>query len=443
MCPKYYFHRFVHHYILNNPLSTVIQVNNLSKQYRLGMVGTGSLAHDINRAWHRIIGNEDPYIKIGQATHQNIGHDNPYSWALKEVSFNIKQGEVLGIIGNNGAGKSTLLKILSRITSPTSGSVKIKGTVASLLEVGTGFHPELSGRDNIFLNGAILGMGKSEIKARLEEIVDFSEVGPYIDTPVKRYSSGMYMRLAFAVAAHLNSDILIVDEVLAVGDASFQKKCMRKMSDVSNQQGKTILFVSHNLSSMQKLCTYGIWLNRGRLEYSNTINAVIEHYVMNDKKQARHQFEEQPELDAFLLEAEIRDSNDQPISSIPIGRKWKIALKYKVHKPISNFVSAIGIVSMYDVSIKTAWQKPLDVSQGIYEAIFEEHLIDYAMGQYKISIGLSHEKKVIQYSEHILSLTISSAIDSLDESVLVTENQTGFILNPMRMGTKRVTPIRF
>lgn len=424
-------------------MSTVIQINHLSKQYRLGMVGTGSLAHDINRVWHRLIGNEDPYLKIGNAAHQPMGPKSQYSWALRDVNFNIQQGEVLGIIGNNGAGKSTLLKILSRITSPSSGSVKIKGTVASLLEVGTGFHPELSGRDNIFLNGAILGMSKADIKARLDEIVDFSEVGRYIDTPVKRYSSGMYMRLAFAVAAHLNSDILIVDEVLAVGDASFQKKCMKKMSDVSHQQGKTILFVSHNLSSMQKLCSYGIWLNRGRLEYSNTINEVIERYVMNDKKQARHQFEEQPELDAYLLEAEIRDSNDEPINSIPIGRKWKIALKYKVKKPIANLVSAIGIVSMYDVAIKTAWQKPLDVSNGIYEAVFEEHLIDYAVGQYKVCIGLSQGKRVIQYSENILHLTISAAVDFVDDSVLIAENHTGFILNPMLMGTKKVTPILF
>ena len=261
-----------------------IKVENLSKQYRLGQVGTGSLSHDINRLWHKVRGNEDPYLKIGEENNRETKGSSDYVWALKDINFDIQQGDRVGIIGRNGAGKSTLLKILSRTTSPTTGSVKIKGKVASLLEVGTGFHPDLSGRDNIFLNGAILGMSKRDIKSRFDEIVDFAGVERYIDTPVKRYSSGMYVRLAFAVAAHLESDILIVDEVLAVGDAEFQKKCLGKMGEVSEGQGKTILFVSHNMGALMQLCQKAILLKNGNLNIYSTTNNVIEKYLQANQK---------------------------------------------------------------------------------------------------------------------------------------------------------------
>ncbi|HXB12493.1 MAG TPA: ABC transporter ATP-binding protein, partial [Bacteroidia bacterium] len=219
---------------------TVIKVENVGKQYRLGKVGTGTLGHDLKRWWYSIQGKEDPFLKIGETNKRDTKGLSEYVWALKDINFEVKQGEVLGIIGKNGAGKSTLLKILSRITTPTTGEFKVKGRVASLLEVGTGFHPELTGRENIFLNGAILGMTKPEIKSKFDEIVAFSGVERYIETPVKRYSSGMYVRLAFAVAAHLEPEILIIDEVLAVGDAEFQKKCLGKMKDISGQ-GRTVL----------------------------------------------------------------------------------------------------------------------------------------------------------------------------------------------------------
>ncbi len=244
---------------------TVIQVDNISKLYRLGEVGTGTLRHDFNRWWHKMRGKEDPYARIGETNDRETKGDSDYAWALKDVSFEVKRGEVLGIIGRNGAGKSTLLKILSRVTTPTTGEVRVKGRIASLLEVGTGFNPELTGRDNIFLNGAILGMTKAEIKNKFDEIVDFSGVERYIDTPVKRFSSGMYVRLAFAVAAHLEPEILIVDEVLAVGDAEFQKKCLGKMGDVA-RQGRTVLFVSHNMAAIITLCTRSILLDRGGIE---------------------------------------------------------------------------------------------------------------------------------------------------------------------------------
>lgn len=261
---------------------TVIKVENLSKQYRLGQVGTGSLSHDINRMWHRVRGKDDPYLKIGEENDRTIKGNSEYVWALRDINFDVKHGEVLGIIGRNGSGKSTLLKILSRTTKPTTGSIKIKGRVASLLEVGTGFHPELSGKENIFLNGAILGMTKAEIKSKFDEIVDFAGVEKYIDTPVKRYSSGMYVRLAFAVAAHLEPEILIVDEVLAVGDAEFQRKALGKMKDVSRGQGKTVLFVSHNMAAIQNLCRTALWMQTGRLRSSGTVSDIISQYLLTN-----------------------------------------------------------------------------------------------------------------------------------------------------------------
>lgn len=258
---------------------TVIKVENLSKQYRLGQVSTGTISHDVNRWWHKVRGKEDPYLKIGEANDRTTTGSSEYVWALRDLHFEVKKGEVLGIIGRNGAGKSTLLKLLSRTTAPTTGSIKIKGRVASLLEVGTGFHPDLSGRENIFLNGAILGMSKQEIKRKFDEIVAFAGVERYIDTPVKRYSSGMYVRLAFAVAAHLEPEILIVDEVLAVGDAEFQKKCLGKMKDVSEKDGRTVLFVSHNMAAVANLCTNGLVMSNGTLDFSGSVHEAVHYYM--------------------------------------------------------------------------------------------------------------------------------------------------------------------
>ncbi len=262
----------------------VIKVENLYKQYRLGQISTGSIAHDLNRWWHTVRGKEDPYEKVTGLNNRESSGSNNYVWALQDINFSVNQGEVLGIIGRNGAGKSTLLKILSKVTSPTKGSIKVNGRIASLLEVGTGFHPELTGRENIFLNGAILGMSKSEIRSKFDEIVAFSGVEKYIDTPVKRYSSGMYVRLAFAVAAHLEPEILIVDEVLAVGDAEFQKKCLGKMKDVS-EQGRTVLFVSHNLVAVKSLCKQGILMERGSISFIGSAEETVEHYMKANAEQ--------------------------------------------------------------------------------------------------------------------------------------------------------------
>jgi lipopolysaccharide transport system ATP-binding protein len=257
-------------------MGTVIKAENLSKQYRLGTLGTGSLLHDVNRWLINLRGKEDPYVKLDEK--EDTHHKKGFVWALKDINFEVQQGEVVGFIGKNGAGKSTLLKILSRVTAPTEGTVKVKGRIASLLEVGTGFHPELTGRENIYLNAAILGMTKAEVKKNLDAIIDFSGVSKYIDTPVKRYSSGMYVRLAFAVAAHLESEILIVDEVLAVGDAEFQKKCLGKMKDVSGQ-GRTVLFVSHNMAAVKTLCSRGVVMEHGKVKLIAGVDKAVSTYL--------------------------------------------------------------------------------------------------------------------------------------------------------------------
>ena len=262
---------------------SIIFVSSVSKQYRLGEVGTGSLQQDLNRWWHKLRGKEDPYLQIGDTNDRSTRGSSDYVWALRNISFEVQPGEVLGIIGRNGAGKSTLLKILSRVTEPSTGRIAMRGRIASLLEVGTGFHPELTGRENIYLNGAILGMTKKEISSRFDEIVAFAGVERYIDTPVKRYSSGMHVRLGFAVAAHLEPDVLIVDEVLAVGDYEFQKKCLGKMQEVSQAQGRTILFVSHNMTAIRSLCKKGLLLQNGEVARHGEINEVVDNYLLVEK----------------------------------------------------------------------------------------------------------------------------------------------------------------
>ncbi|WBX95627.1 ABC transporter ATP-binding protein [Chryseobacterium gambrini] len=267
-----------------------LKAENISKQYRLGQVGTGTLSHDLNRFWHKVRGKEDPYLKIGEVNDRTQKGISEYVWSLRDINFEIEQGDAVGIIGRNGAGKSTLLKLLSKVTKPTTGKIYTNGRIASLLEVGTGFHPEMTGRENVYLNGAILGMTRKEITRKFDEIVDFSGVERYIDTPVKRYSSGMYVRLAFAVAAHLESEILIVDEVLAVGDADFQKKCLGKMGDASRGEGRTVLFVSHNMAAVRRLCQKGILLKQGNIICQDQIDNVLNHYDL-ELRSAEKNFE--------------------------------------------------------------------------------------------------------------------------------------------------------
>ncbi len=285
-------------------MSAVIKVEYVSKQYRLGLVGTGTMRDDLEGWWYRVRGKEDPTLRLRETNDRTSSSDSNYVWALRDVNFEVKQGEVLGIIGKNGAGKSTLLKLLSRVTAPTIGNIKVKGRIASLLEVGTGFHPELTGKENIFLNGAIMGMKKHEIASKLDEIVDFAGVERYLETPVKRYSSGMYVRLAFAVAAHLEPEILIVDEVLAVGDADFQKKALGKMKEVSSGSGRTVLFVSHNMASVKSLCNRALLLENGQVRLDSYTSQVISAYlgIFNSAETQNHRvFGESFNLDLFHL----------------------------------------------------------------------------------------------------------------------------------------------
>jgi lipopolysaccharide transport system ATP-binding protein len=311
-----------------------IKVENLGKLYRLGEVGTGTISHDLNRWWARMRGKEDPFAMVGETNDRTTKGGSEYVWSLKDINFEVKEGEVLGIIGRNGAGKSTLFKILSKVTTPTTGKIKIKGRIASLLEVGTGFHPELTGRENIFLNGAILGMTKAEIHAKFDEIVDFSGVERYIDTPVKRYSSGMYVRLAFAVAAFLEPEILIVDEVLAVGDAEFQKKCLGRMKDVSVNDGRTVLFVSHDLNAVSQLCTHSLILKNGQVEYDGITSEVVAKYLNQDRTSPSYISSENNKDTDFIREIHIKNI-DGDISPI-FHSNESIVVNFKLNKNVLN-----------------------------------------------------------------------------------------------------------
>lgn len=320
-----------------------LKAENISKQYRLGEVGTGTLSHDLNKFWAKLTGKEDPYLKIGDENDRTSKSESDYVWSLRDINFEIEQGDAVGIIGRNGAGKSTLLKLLSKVTKPTTGKILTNGRIASLLEVGTGFHPEMTGRENIFLNGAILGMTRKEITRKFDEIVDFAGVERYINTPVKRYSSGMYVRLAFAVAAHLESEILIVDEVLAVGDAEFQKKCLGKMGDVSKGEGRTVLFVSHNMAAVTQLCKNGIYLQDGILKDFNKIRKITDMYLQDGlNSKSSYLANEVKATDIFLKKAYLTDINGNEKSTFDYQEQIKINFvleQINHHKNASLFVT--------------------------------------------------------------------------------------------------------
>jgi len=321
----------------------ILKAENISKQYRLGLVGTGTISHDLNRWWAGIRGKEDPYLKVGSVNDRSTKADSDYVWALQDINFEVQQGEVLGIIGKNGAGKSTLLKILSRVTIPTTGEIKTKGRIASLLEVGTGFHPELTGRENIYLNGAILGMSKAEIKAKEAEIIEFSGCERYVDTPVKRYSSGMRVRLAFAVAAFLEPDILVIDEVLAVGDAEFQKKAIGKMQDISKGDGRTVLFVSHNMAAIKSLCTRAIVLEHGKTVFEGGTDDAVDFYLNNEKLL----------INSKLLDVTNRSGNGKVIfSEFHLENDKGIAVTQVLNGEFVNFCFKLKVKNLYSTSAK-------------------------------------------------------------------------------------------
>jgi lipopolysaccharide transport system ATP-binding protein len=377
-----------------------IQVENLSKAYQLGDFGTGTISRDLERFWAKALGKEDPYLKIGEINDRTIKGKSDMVWSLKDINFEINQGDAVGIIGRNGAGKSTLLKILSRITSPTTGFIKIKGRIASLLEVGTGFHPELTGRENIFLNGAILGMRKKEITRKFDEIVEFAGVDRYIDTPVKRYSSGMYVRLAFAVAAHLESEILIVDEVLAVGDVEFQKKCLGKMSDISKGEGRTVLFVSHNMGSIEAFCKRILHLRNGFvIDDSYKVTELINKYLSENVQSGKMEWinENQAfENDYFTpMELSIRHTGNNLIPAENINRNQPVYLMLRGIVKSQNPLLQVGFAIYDDAGHLIFWSFHTDTMQDNLKTLNHGTLrVDLPLqllneGAYRIDLGIA------------------------------------------------------
>ncbi len=426
-------------------MSTVIKVENVSKQYRLGNVGTGTVSHDLNRWWQNVRGKEDPYIRIGEDNDRAKKGKKEYVWALKDINFEVKHGEVLGIIGRNGAGKSTLLKILSRTTAPTTGNVKIKGRVASLLEVGTGFHPELTGKENILLNGAILGMTKNEIKKKFDEIVDFSGVEQYIDTPVKRYSSGMYVRLAFAVAANLESEILIVDEVLAVGDAEFQRKCLGKMTDVSNKDGRTVLFVSHDLEAVLKLCSKSIYLKKGKIQCINTTSFVLASYLKSEK--VSH---DTVDLSIIRRTPGVINRNVKYISvrmvrsdTEPWKIKYRQQLIFEFKVQVLHFIKelelGVAIYSSTDFeivsSLSTDNSKMENLEQGIYKVDFAFENFFLLPGLYKVGFGIRSEKAFEDYLPHVCEFEVLISSESASDK---TNTRKGIIVPSIQTALQKL-----
>ena len=348
-------------------MPTAIEFNNISKLYRLGLVSSGTLSNDLKRWWQMsVLGKEDPFLQVGSVNDRTKAADSEYVWALKGIDFKVEQGDVVGIIGKNGAGKSTLLKLLSKVTGPTTGTIKAKGRIGSLLEVGTGFHPELTGRENIYMNGAILGMSKQEINSKLDAIIDFSGCERYIDTPVKRYSSGMTVRLGFAVAAHLDPEILVVDEVLAVGDAEFQKKAIGKMKDVSQGEGRTVLFVSHNMASIRKLCRSGVVLKNGYIDFMGTADDSVDYYIGNNISQMcsfaeitdEHRRFAYTSKDVELLSVKILDDVNDIASNQPLD----FEIKLRKNRPINAVSMEIMFNNQRDVRVGSYLSPLIDVS---------------------------------------------------------------------------------
>lgn len=375
-------------------MSVAIRVENISKAYQLGEFSSGTLSRDLERWWALYRGKEDPFLKVGETNDRSVKGDSNVVWSLKDLNFDIHQGDAVGIIGKNGAGKSTLLKVLSQVTAPTTGKVKVRGRIASLLEVGTGFHPELTGRENIFLNGAILGMRKHEIIRKFDEIVDFSGVERYLDTPVKRYSSGMYVRLAFAVAAHLESEILIVDEVLAVGDAEFQKKCLGKMGEVSKGEGRTVLFVSHNLASVKQLCGIGLVMRNGTLVFEGSSPKAINYYLKEEKNSIVRDLsfikERSGDGSVTFKEFYLENENGDSISTILTGQTIFFCFKILVKETNSRIDLGFSIHSESDDSLSvlySSYQNILFNSSDRDLLIVKCKIIDFPFVEGIYSIG--------------------------------------------------------
>jgi lipopolysaccharide transport system ATP-binding protein len=405
-------------------MSTAIIISNVSKIYRLGEIGTGTISRDLER-WYkmRIKGQEDPFLKVGELNDRSSKGVSDIAYALKDINFECTQGEALGIIGKNGAGKSTLLKVLSRVTSPTTGRIKIKGRIASLLEIGTGFHPELTGRENIYLNGAILGMRKKEITRKLDEIIAFSGVERYVDTPVRRYSSGMYVRLAFAVAAHLESEIMIVDEVLAVGDAEFQKKCLGKMGEMRTGEGRTVLFVSHNMAAVQQLCQKGIILSNGHLTYSGTASEAVNQYInMTDKVSIsledgfKNLEESREKIHKAKIFTKIRilDKNNHLCETFPMlsSMKIEVQLTNTENFPGVDYTIELVTSSGQYITSYASWMLLKNKITAPKNILLEIPKINFAPGNYHINLCMTHHNAGIWIDE--IQNAISFYVESVD-----------------------------
>jgi lipopolysaccharide transport system ATP-binding protein len=408
-------------------MSTVIQISHLSKTYRLGEIGTGTISRDLER-WFKmkIKGQEDPFLKIGETNDRSIKGKSDIVYSLKDINLEVQQGEALGIIGRNGAGKSTLLKIISRVTSPTTGRIKIKGRIASLLEVGTGFHPELTGRENIYLNGAILGMRKKEITRNLDEIIDFSGVERYIDTPVKRYSSGMYVRLAFAVAAHLESEILIVDEVLAVGDAEFQTKCLGKMGEVSKGKGRTVLFVSHNMGSVSKLCTQGILIEDGKITTKKPIVQIIKEYSNNqnirnksvDQMKRIHPVSFRVRISNFLV------TSMNQVNPLSIDSLESVSFNYEINaKEDLTAAVTLQIKNTYQTILyfdtKRIQNRLMEFKKGINNLELDVDPTFLSDGTYSIDISIGANGEVMDYISDVYTFIVKNDNANVSEGISV------------------------
>ena len=383
-------------------MATAIEFNHVSKQYRLGLVSTRTLSHDLDR-WFQtsILRREDPYLKIGEVNDRASKGNSEYVWALRDIDFKVEQGDVVGIIGKNGAGKSTLLKLLSKVTAPTTGTIRARGRIASLLEVGTGFHQEMTGRENIYMNGAILGMTKQEITSKLDEIVAFSGCERYLDTPVKRYSSGMMVRLGFAVAAHLDPEILVVDEVLAVGDAEFQKKAIGKMQDISHGDGRTVLFVSHNMGSIRQLCHTGVLLENGMLKSTGSIESIVSEYMRSAHSENVNAFYDRPIVDAQadfqMLHAEFQDENGNMRQSFSCDEDIILEMTFLVRKKVPGIYGYFHFVRTSD-ELEVWVSDSNDVEQSKLEYL--------PMGKSKVRIRFP--KRTIAAGEYYAGLNFAS-----------------------------------
>jgi lipopolysaccharide transport system ATP-binding protein len=415
-------------------MSWAIQLDSVGKTFR--REGTRALSHSFRESVHRQArqalraANPASWFRGGDGSGKDL------FWAVRDVSAEIREGEIVGVIGPNGAGKTTLLKLLSRITPPTCGTIRYRGRLASLLEVGTGFHRELSGRENIYLSGAILGMRRWEITQRLDDIIDFSGVGKFIDTPVKFYSSGMYVRLAFAVAAHLQADVLLLDEVLAVGDVAFQRQSAGKMETVA-RSGRTVVLVSHNMDAIRRLCSRVYVIREGRLVYTGDALSAIQWYLQTGTHLAKVYRVPRPSDEnaaGWFEEIVVENAKGEPTTDVMVGQGWQLRVRFTVTQALPHAMVAVGMVSEGGVPLRTSWSAPEDLPAGNYEAVFRENHLIFGPGQYSMTLGLSSLGHAIHYAENAAMLNVAPMSDTLKVPALAG---VGLLFNPMDITISR------